>query len=88
MRFMFAASVGEQDERDLVLLQVGERLRGARDRGSGAEQYTIDTVRVGSTSAVRQRVPMNAAYSNAKAKSGGSFFAAGVLPESLRDGFH
>jgi hypothetical protein len=40
---MFAATVGKEDEGDVVVLEVGEGLRGAGDWAGGAEENTIDT---------------------------------------------
>jgi hypothetical protein len=85
---VFTAAVGQEDEGDVVVLEVGKGLRRARDWDGGAEKYAIYTGGVtGQSSALDYRCGGVKAYSNAKAKSGGSLFA-GVLPERLRAAPH
>ena len=67
---MLTAAVGEEDEWDVVLLEVGEGFRGAGNGCGGAEEDAIDT-------AVRLSDIcldcVGTSYSKAKAKSGTVF---------------
>ena len=65
--FVFAATVGEEDERDLVGLEVGEGFACSREGLGAADQDAVDAEKWVSND--RWRVEKES-YSNANAKSG------------------
>ena len=65
--FVFAATVGQEDEGDLVCLEVGEGFAGSREGLGAADQDAVDAGDFVSNGILRVGI---APYSNANAKSG------------------
>lgn len=84
---MFASAIGKEDEGDMVVLEVGDGLRGAGDWGGGAEKYPINTKRYGwSTRSLGQDMRQGEAVLKHESEVRCFFFGYGFAGGKLASG--